>query len=453
MSNKKSAARATGDLDLTFGLNGLVELPNPSSSGIRVFVVALAVDPATEVGQRIYVGLAEGPSRTINGYVARLLADGQIDTSFGKNGYVLLPAGNAEEQEAIYLEHFVFDDAAGTITCFGRVLYRPLATFYPAAVRITFDGVVDQSFGEYGLAVYRTPPVADQPPRKGFVRPTRDESIAALLSPQGGGGFGTSGNARLVDGKILFLAADYLFARVGHLARINLDGSLDSSFGSQGLILVTDPWPSESPVQVWGFDVDRSGGIVVVGWGRVNGHGVVCRYDSQGNRDQAFGDVGVVRFPAGGGYTAFIPRTVKALDDGRLILQIAAAPDGSGNPPPQFPAVVKLLRNGERDPSFNQGEPVTVDLRPSLYVVDRMTLDAATRILIVGDRVGNGLPVAGCISRFEPAGMPDQGFGVEGTRVYEEFQAGFRSIAIQDRINILILISGNEFNHIARFIG
>lgn len=459
MNNKNESILAASDLDLSFGRNGLVELPDPTSPERLLALSAIAVDPA----QRIYVGAyGDLTAATASSYIARLLADGTLDKSFGSEGYVLLPRGDFKQHEGVVPDSFVFHESGKEITCFGSVVGWPEGnwySFYSAAVRITSEGVIDESFGEGGLAVYWTPSLEDKKSGKDSIDPGQNETREALPSlrndAQGVEAFKAAGNARLVDGKILFLAKGLFSAKVSYLARINLDGSLDPTFGTDGLIMVTDPAADSEPaVDCWGFDIDRRGGIVVVGQIPVSASGIVCRYGSSGDRDQEFGDAGVVRFLPGDGYNLFYPRSVKALDDGKLILQVAAFPSEAGSPAPQFPAIVKLLRNGERDPAFNNGEPALIDdLRPSLYAVSTVALDTAGRIVVSGFRMGDGLYTAGCLSRVVPAGLPDDGFGSGGTRVYEELQPYFSGIAIQSRVNILVRMSGNGPDRIGRFIG
>lgn len=461
MNLKNDSVFAVSDLDLTFGVDGIVALNNPLNPDEVLGIRSIAVDPGADLGQRIYVGGTTSGSQN-HAYIVRLLEDGKIDNSFGDEGYVAVPQGNVEDHDAIGIESFVFEESGG-ITCLGTVYGQPGGEYYgfwvPAAVRMSSPGVIDTSFGDKGLAVYWFPPLEGGELRTDFTPSERDETnpptVASRSNPSESADPGFAGNARWVEGKILFLARTQELVPFGYdasyLLRINTDGSLDKTFGEEGKVRVTDP--STSPpvdVSCWGYDIDRRGGIVVAGRvGRGPGAvpGIVARYDSQGNLEQEFGQSGVVHFYSGeGGFYEFYPRKVKVLDDGRVIAQAVV------NLVPEkvhlIPTIVKLLRNGMRDPDFNKGGDAQVDLASFSYFVDTLALDAGGRMVIASGLGGSPIIASG-ISRLMPAGIPDDSFSPGGTRIYNELPGEVRQVIIQNRVNILARMSRN----IARFIG
>lgn len=467
MGHNNESALAVGDLDVTFGLNGIASLDNPSNPGTMLRSDALAIDPTTDIAQRIYVGATGGGEAVGVCYVVRLLANGQLDISFGQEGYLLAPTGDPERHGTIQEVTDLVFGPSGEITCFGRMLgYTPYGLrFIPVAFRVTPAGVIDSGFGVKGLAIYDSLP----PPKAGAAREeliplSQDEREQAIQSRrrlvQEGKVSDVSSRARLVDGKILFLAKlegwPPPWRTPTYLARINTDGSLDTTFGQEGLVLVTDP-ATEPPETVdgWSLDIDRDGGVIVVGDLKPLNTvvGVVIRYDSQGRFDQQFGRSGIVYLYAGEEPAITSARSVKALEDGKSIIQAALLPDGTVEGV-EIPLIIKLLRNGERDPDFNKGKPAQVDFSPSPYLVKTLDIDDAGRIVISGYKLTGAAPdIAGCISRFMPRGMPDETFGVEGTRIYEDFGLFFNQVVIQSRVNILVAIKGYSNSGIARFIG
>jgi len=467
MDQNNKPALAVGDPDVTFGLNGIVRLDNPSNPAAILRSDTLAVDPTTDIAQRIYVGATGGSEAVGVCYVVRLLANGQLDISFGQGGYLLAPTGDPERHGTIQQVTGLVFAASGEITCFGRMLgYTPYGLrIIPVAFRITAAGVIDTRFGVKGLAIYDSlPPPKAGVAREEFIHPGQDEREQAIQSwrrlVQEGKVSDLSPRARRVDGKILFLAKleGWLpeWRTPTYLARINTDGSLDTTFGQAGLVLLTDPTtePPES-VDGWSLDIDRQGGAIVVGDLKPlnTAVGVVIRYDSQGRLDQEFGRSGIVHLYAGEEPAITSARSVKALEDGKSIIQAALLPDGTIGGA-EIPLIIKLLRNGERDPDFNEGKPAQVDFSPSPYLVKTLNIDDAGRIVISGYKLTGAAPdIAGGISRFVPRGMPDEKFGVGGTRIYSNFELFFNQVVIQSRVNILVAIQGYSDSAIARFIG
>ena len=101
-----------------------------------------------------------------------------------------------------------------------------------------------------------------------------------------------------LDGKIVVVGSTYEAGAASYdfgLARYNSDGSLDSSFGTGGIV-TTDYNSSED----WAYSVavDPTGRIVVVGYtsqgSAVSDDFALARYNSDGSLDTAFGTNGWV---------------------------------------------------------------------------------------------------------------------------------------------------------------
>lgn len=464
MKLQEGSALAAGDLDLTFGEDGVVQVNDPLRPEMLINFSVIAVDPAPDSGARFYAGHPISSENGGNEYVlcvVRLLENGQLDSSFGEGGYVIVPTTEPGRNRSMWFFYDFIFGAPGEITCLGgTVANRPYGgNVVPMAVRLSSSGEIDRSFGANGLAIYdNIPMVKTKQSNEGVIRPDPDELTPAVFPDRNEAGDGTiSGStlsARLADGKILFLANISGVGTYQHnssyLVRINSDGSLDETYGTDGLVLITDPSVDPGIVDCWSCDIDPRGGAAVVG--RSGRLGFVGRYDTSGLLDRGFGESGVVHLRSNPG-DEVSPKIVKTLeggiDNGKMIIQATVLPNNEG-PRSQYPLITKLLPNGARDPDFNNGEPVIVDLRPLAYVVNSMMVDDGGRILIAGERMDFGTGVtAVCLSRFMPRGMPDAGFGSEGTRVYEGFIGLFIEAALQNRVNILTLYSPS----ISRFVG
>ncbi len=226
---------ADGTLDTTF---------NPGAgAGNLIYALALQADGKVLIG---------GAFTTFNGvarnYVARLNADGSVDTTFnpgsGASYYVYSLAVQSDGKVLV----------GGAFSTFNGVARKYLA-------RLNADGSVDPAFdpGRSGLddsvsvvAVQGNGQlfvggnlfiITDGVRRNGIVRLNADGSLDPTFLPDGGGTFNSMTAISLPgDGKVV-IAGDFSnvsdVARQG-IARLNADGSVDPSFdpgtGANGLV-------------------------------------------------------------------------------------------------------------------------------------------------------------------------------------------------------------------------
>lgn len=436
---QSESVKAAGDFDPGFGINGLVKVPAPDGSQSNLGISGITSGLTSEADSRIYVC---GYGTTT--YIIRLLQSGEIDTGFGDAGYLSLPSGNPETHDhTLNIRSFIRMDS-GKIIGWGDIITVPFERFnVPAAVCFTEDGVLDTSFGDQGIAIFK--PFVPKTPSETSRLPEKSSTRARALNiidAEEGGAPGSKQAVRLADGKLLLLGSTWHVSPYYHIAsyliRINLDGSLDTDFGQEGVLLLEDPNYPTLP-EFYNFDIDRRGGIVVTGthFGTVQPL-FIARYDAEGHVDRSFGKHGVVYVSNPYGY-ACNGRGVIALVDGSVILIAAFFVADSIS---QHPAVIKLLPNGNSDPDFNNGEPVLVDLTPEGYfVASTANMDDGNRIIIGGGREGK--TSACCISRLMPNGALDTGFGSNGVAVFERFQDPL-STAIQNRVDILVVTYDRE---------
>jgi uncharacterized delta-60 repeat protein len=457
MNDDKESTRASGGIDPSFGNKGVFVVPHPSVPGRSLFPTMVVTEPMAsgELG-KIYVGCDENSDGTGRKYLVRLSTEGRLDVEFGNAGYCMLPELGPRNNFFEFLS-LVFN-AKESITGFGRI-YESTASggyTYPAAFRITHDGVLDTSFNKDGFNIYRLPVPSNARPAKDHAPHEQGlKSSAALDGSELSGGirFKSGGVMPQADGKILFLANVYtsnLDFICSYVARLQVDGSLDTSFGDQGTVLVTDGSGSSSAlVDCWASAVDTLGRIVVVG--SVGVRGVVARFDAEGRLDQSFGEGGRVQIVIA--QKTCVVRGVVAIDE-KLIVLCAFL----GAPGVQSAALIQLLRDGNRDPAFNGGQPAIADLSPSAYVGYDVTIDQVSRLVIGGARLrieGSQFYFTSVMSRFKPLGMLDPTFGLNGHSVNEDFVV-FRSVDIQGTAKIVTLTQDVRLGDmlvVARFIG
>jgi uncharacterized delta-60 repeat protein len=272
-----SRYNANGTVDRTFGNRGIV-LFTSSSASFNPFAVAGVVLQAD--GKIVVAGTAQ-----VNGYwegqdgrfdrdivLVRYNPDGSADTTFGDGGMVDLnfvpnPGfGNWSDDTAVAVRL----QLDGKIVVAGKesMLYVNGNDF--ALARFNSDGSLDTTFGDHGLVLTDLGYGTDF---ENFRDNQSDVPAGFVLQP---------------DGKVIVggtSGGDFA------LARYNANGSLDTDFGSWGVIETHLP---QGNAQAGGIDRQADGKLVLAG--SVGGNDVVLRYNADGTLDETFGQGGVSTF-------------------------------------------------------------------------------------------------------------------------------------------------------------
>jgi uncharacterized delta-60 repeat protein len=313
------------------------------------------------------------PLVVLIGALPNAAADGMLDPSFGNGGLVItnFPGGSPTD---IAYSLVVLPD--GRAVAAGRTGALPGAM---AAARYLSSGVLDTTFGGDGLVV-----VAPN------CQLTNDEGGAqdALLQPDG----------RLV----LVGTCPKVAGSEFWLARLNTDGSLDSSFGASGQVFT----PFRGGEVVTAGLLQPDGKIVAVGRGEPPGNPkalVAARYNPDGSLDATFGTAGQLTLPLA---DDFWVEDVALQSDGKLVT--------GGTYGPLFEldfGLVRLLPNGAPDPSFDGDGLVTSNFGGD---------EGGTSVIVLGD---GRLVLAGsaelgpdvfALVRYLPDGALDTSFGIGG---------------------------------------
>jgi uncharacterized delta-60 repeat protein len=267
---------------------------------------------------------------------------GDLDPSFGSGG-VVTGSDSSSSINALAIQPDGKIVAAGYGT--GGFL---LARYLP-------DGTPDPSFGDDGSIETKVPD-------------SYGSSVAAMaLQP---------------DGKIV--VAGYAFPTetddpVFLLARFNANGSLDASFGTDGITTTNVPVKTK-PLDSVGATADAlallpGGGFLVGGWASwmdefdQYASGVVsalARYKPDGSLDPTFGDGGVAENePSGFPHSGIEGLAVQS--DGSVVASGYAEGSGECPGPCQTPtkamAVWRYEPNGALDPTFRGGNPSLTDTK------------------------------------------------------------------------------------------
>ena len=297
---------ANGDLDGTFGTNGTL---TPSFSPADISDFAILANGKILTAGTLY-GLQDDCA------VTRYNADGTLDTSFGNNGTTRIDLGEHDSARQMLVQSD------------GKILISSTnGIFTPGnLVRLNSNGTLDTSFDGDGKL--------------------------SLTSSEGTVG-STGGLALQSDGKILF--AGYVNAPFGGptmaLIRYNADGSLDTTFNGTGTATV---YPGFfQPRSAQGVALQQDGKILIIGQNTTfdhNNHIIVTRFLSDGTLDQAFGNRGQAHAIIPGNY--FTANALGGLDlqvqaDGKILVYGDDA-SGSGD----F-VLIRFDANGNLDSSFS----------------------------------------------------------------------------------------------------
>lgn len=269
-----------GTLDSSFGNNGSMFLPDGISCGHAKSALGIQADDKI-----LYCGAATsangGSSLMV---IIRLHPNGSVDSTFNGTGYqyVDLP--------------FTFDVGTGIAELpNGKLIVTgySFAISYPDvvnAIRLDSNGEIDSTFGINGIFSLNT----------GYY----DYGTGMKVQP---------------DGKIVLIgyATEQFPYFKGKVVRCDINGKVDSTFGSDGLVTLTTSI-------LWDIDIQVDGKILLAGL--FASKGVLERLLPNGEPDLSFYDDGVFNWDSSGVF-----RNVVVQPDGKII--------AAGNP------VIRLLND------------------------------------------------------------------------------------------------------------
>jgi uncharacterized delta-60 repeat protein len=346
---------------------------------------------------------------------------GDLDPSFGGDGLVTTDIGMEDWGSGIAIQPDGKIIVAGDTGDLNEVSDFAVARYNP-------DGSLDLSFDTDGIVTIDF---------YGY----RDFAERAILQP---------------DGKILVVGATWVDEiTLDHLAlaRLNPDGSLDSSFDEDGKVYCYD--------FIWGFDLalQPDGKIIAAGFtnlgGPTNADFALARYNPDGSLDATFDgdgmlttdfdngfdgataialqpdekivvaglhvpDAALARYNPDGSLDASFdgdgkltfdfggydyPWAIERQSDGKLVVAGYAELNDEGD----F-AAARFNPDGSLDLSFGDDGIVVTDFNNSYEYGMDMTIQLDGKIIIVGGSSGAGFALA----RYNPDGSLDASFGEDG---------------------------------------
>jgi uncharacterized delta-60 repeat protein len=302
---------------------------------------------------------------------------GTLDTSFGTSGKVTTDFAGGTGAAA----RTVAVQADGKILVAGLAVFNGVVDF--ALARYNSNGTIDASFGTGGTVTT----VFDFPGNF-------DRVFTIIQQP---------------DGKFVAVGSSVnLFANFA-LARFNANGTLDTSFGTGGIVTTAFGVSAEATSAV----VQSDGKIVAAGYANLGGGDdfALVRYNSNGTLDASFGTGGKVTTAfLSQGFSLAQANSVSVQPDGRIVAAGNAVVGGGFD----F-ALARYNSNGTLDASFGTGGQVTTDFAGANDQADSVSVQPDGKILAAGAAgqfINRGFDFG--LARYNSNGTLDTSFGTSG---------------------------------------
>jgi len=221
-----------GSIDSTFGVNGVVRIPVTEIDN-ELNAVVIQPDGKIVVSGHWDMGLTSGGQFDFDVIVARFNSNGSVDSTFGLNGMVLTSASIDNIDDAFGMQL----TADGNIVVSGFTT-QPNYTYDALLLQYDSTGTLDAGFGNNGIVIFDN----------------AVQDVAYDVELQGDGKILIGGTS----GGFFFDDRDYL------LARYNMDGSVDTTFGTNGFTLTTIYTGFD---EANGMAIQQDGKIILAGKG------------------------------------------------------------------------------------------------------------------------------------------------------------------------------------------
>lgn len=324
-----------GSLDSSFGNAGLVI----TDMGQNEIATALVLQ---NDGKLVVVGWTSFLGSNGDFALARYNTDGSLDATFGNGGIVITDLGNEERGTAVAIQ------TDGKIVVVGNSSHGDVIEF--ALARYNTNGSLDGSFGSGGKITT-------------VVSGPEDSALAVLIQN---------------DGKILAIGnagsgGDSNFA----LVRYNTNGSIDTSFGTSGIVLTDFGGHNDYGVDAF-FQSD--GKIVVAGSAQTPNPCLgVARYNPDGSLDNSFSNDGKATITDS---TWLFGTGARFQSDGKIVMSGYSI--DMGTDVRDF-AVARFNTDGTPDGSFGNGGLIKTDFAGFDDYGRAVAIQSDDKILVAGD--------------------------------------------------------------------
>lgn len=308
-----------------------------------------------------------------NYWIGRLQSNGDLDESFGNEGRTIIFSGNEGVGNALVS---VDTDAENGVIILGE-RKDPFSIIEETVVkRLSSDGSIDLNFGVSGEVVFRLSPIGSFT-RARDLKVLNNGKILVLM------------DTRYSSTSPVGLGSEYC------VARLNSNGTIDTSFGDNGFSFIIDATLSDLASKM---NVQSDGKIILAGTVSVSGISKYrfIRLNENGNLDVSFGTAGSIIVERGN-------ESAVILND--LIIDQNDAILATGNAS-QMLTIVKLDANGILDEGFNNSGILNIS---ALDIGNKLLIDTEGFIFVVGREFNQVM-----VSKLDASGDLVADFGSQG---------------------------------------
>ena len=398
------ASTDTGLLDTTFDGDGKLTTPVGSGEDSGRSMAIQTDGKIVVAGESDYEGGFYGGGRS-DFAVVRYNTDGTLDNTFGTGGQVTTPVrsgNNFVKSMAIQTD--------GKIVVAGTSIIPGTGVSEFAVVRYNTNGTLDNTFDTDGK-----------------------------VATQIGSSYSFVGSMAIqTNGKIVVAGQRRTGASVAALVRYNVNGALDETFGTGGI--VTTPIGSFEDGSISSVAIQTDGKIVVAGSGEggSNADFAVIRFTTDGTLDTTFGTGGIVTTDLG---SMDRGSSIAIQTDGKIVV--------SGQGSIGFNSAIALARydtSGTLDTTFGIGGIVksAVGSMPN-FTNPSMAIQTDGKIVVPGSFATNPPNSELALVRFASDGTLDTTFDGDGI-VTTSFGGNSQGSSVAIQTNGKIVVAGQSFN-------
>jgi uncharacterized delta-60 repeat protein len=372
-----AATAQPGSVDTSFGSGGFVLTDVTGNGGLQ----GPSVIKTQPDDQKLVVGgsaqVAGGTGMSL--FLARYNANGSLDTGFGSAGVVRTNITTSVGDNE-YLEDLVIQTDGKIVVAVQLPATSKKSGQTFGVLRYTEAGVLDTTFGAGGLVNFAFTSGTDA-----YVRAVAVDSRGIVVA-------GTSGDVLAV-------------------ARLNGDGSFDSTFGSGGKATYPGVVAKRLGPSIFAMALDNSSRPVLVG--SLYALSLIVRLTTAGALDTTFASKGwtTVDYGRGGGTESF---RCLAFDGNNIVAGGRADTAVNRAPPLADVALVRFTPSGAFDTTFGIGGKVVQDINGTFDIVQGLAIQSGSIIVAAEASATDYSTADTVIARFTPGGALDTGFGAGG---------------------------------------
>ncbi|MCL4361542.1 hypothetical protein M1446_04290 [Candidatus Dependentiae bacterium] len=195
-----------------------------------------------------------------------LFAGGNLDTSFGTNGIVISQIGAESEAKAVTTAQ------NGKIIAVGRAWLEQIEHDRCVIARYNLNGSLDLAFGTNGRVIFDI---------------NNQDSVLSNVKIDTNSNIVIAGNLNEEE------------QTVGFISRVLSNGAIDTSFGQNGIVKLDSLGITEYS-QIESIDVQNNGKIIAIGYEENEDQEkdtIILRFNINGSLDNSFGANGIIRPP------------------------------------------------------------------------------------------------------------------------------------------------------------